>query len=405
MHPDVALHSSHRNAAPTTVPTARRSPRAVHGRLFLRWLGLLCLPATLAAAVSYVRALADSGNTTAIEQSVEWLRGHHFGDTVSWAERLYYSRNQPPNGGILAGGLPAAVSDATTTTPALPAPGVPVAVDQIAPLASQPLAGEGVWRPYGDAVNGAAAMQVAYLRPDDVHGTVLAAVVRIDQSVTTFRLVPGSKEPGHGPWPGGNAVAVSDRPNLLAAFNSGFRIADSRGGFMEGGRTVAPLRPGAASLVIDSHDTLDVAAWSGPIAASAPVAVRQNLDLIVDGGQLVGGLDDNTGNRWGHTVGNKLFVWRSGVAIDAQGRVLYVASEGLSVRTLAALLQRAGAVRAMELDINHSWVSFNAFHHEASGSLTGTKLLEDMSKSATRYLHPDTRDFVAVIACVATGNA
>ena len=42
------------------------------------------------------------------------------------------------------------------------------------------------------------------------------------------------------------------------------------------------------------------------------------IDLIVDGGKLVAGLDDNSGNRWGHTVGNKLFVWRSGIGIDAR---------------------------------------------------------------------------------------
>jgi hypothetical protein len=159
------------------------------------------------------------------------------------------------------------------------------------------------------------------------------------------------------------------------------------------------LRTGAASLVIDPHGTLDVVSWAGAgPGRPQPVAVRQNLDLIVDNGQLVNGLDDNTANRWGHTVGNELFVWRSGVGIDAQGRVLYAASQGLSVRTLAALLQRAGAVRGMELDINHAWVSFNAFHHASSGPPTGTKLLAGMAKPATRYLAPDTRDFVAVLA-------
>jgi hypothetical protein len=384
-------------------PATRRSARTPW-RLFLRWLAVLCLPAMLASTVSYARALTDTGNTTAVEQSVEWLRGHHFGDTVSWVERTYYSHHQPRKGGTLAGGLPAAVSNGTTPTPAPTANGTAATNDRIQPLASQPLAGEGVWQPYGDAVHGAAAMQVAYLRPDDVHGTVLAAVVRIDQTAASFRLVPGSKVPGHGPWPGGDAVPASDRANLLAAFNSGFRIGDSRGGYMEAGRTAAPLRNGAASMIIDAHGTIDVVSWTNATAASAPVAVRQNLDLIVDGGQLVAGLDDNTGNRWGHTVGNKLFVWRSGIGIDAQGRVLYVASEGLSVRTLAALLQRAGAVRAMELDINHAWVSFNAFHHEASGVLTGSKLLSSMSKPADRYLHPDTRDFVAVISRATSGH-
>ena len=365
-------------------------------RLSMRWLGLLCLPAILASLISYTSALQNSGNTTALEQSVEWLRGHHYGDTVSWIERLYYSHNQPPRGGTLAGGLPDAVSNATSTTRVPGAPGA--AVDRIVPLAGQPLAGEGVWQPYGDAANGSAAMQVAYLRPDQVHGTVLAAVVRIDQTAASFQLVPGSSEPGHGPWPNGTSVATGDLPRVLAAFNSGFRIADSRGGYTEDGQTAAPLRQGAASLVIDANGSLDVVPWSASAAAKKPTAVRQNLDLIVDGGQLVAGLDNNAGERWGHTVGNELFVWRSGVGVDAQGRILYVASEGLSVATLAALLQRAGAVRAMELDINHAWVSFNVFHHDASGAISGTKLLDGMSKPASRYLGPDTRDFVAVLA-------
>ncbi|MCU1391765.1 MAG: hypothetical protein JWM34_193 [Ilumatobacteraceae bacterium] len=128
-----------------------------------------------------------------------------------------------------------------------------------------------------------------------------------------------------------------------------------------------------------------------------------SMVVSVDG-RLVDGLDDNTGNRWGRMVGDTLFVWRSGVGIDAQGRILSVASEGLRVRTLAALLQRAGAVRAMELDINHSWVTFNAFHHDTNGQPTGTKLLTGMSKSSSRHLSADTRDFVAVVARSAVGS-
>ena len=125
-------------------------------------------------------------------------------------------------------------------------------------------------------------------------------------------------------------MSTADKPNLLAGFNSGFRMADSRGGYAAGGHVAKELRQGAASMVIDAQGKMDVVAWN-TATPQAPVAVRQNLDLIVDGGQLVPGLDDNSGNRWGLTVGNKLFVWRSGVGIDAQGRILYVASEGLSV--------------------------------------------------------------------------
>ena len=64
--------------------------------------------------------------------------------------------------------------------------------------------------------------------------------------------------------------------------------------------------------------------------------------------------------------------------------------------SLASILQRAGAVRAMELDINYEWTTFNFYG--AFGAQDPTKLLPDMSRPATRYLSPDDRDFFAVYA-------
>ena len=279
------------------------------------------------------------------------------------------------------------------------APASPADPAGIAPLASNPLPGEGTWQAFGDPVGGASAMEVAFLRPDRLHGTLLSGVVRIDQHLAKFALVPGQQEPGNGPWPTADQLDRTRTNLLLAGFNSGFRIADTRGGFALGGRQSGTLRDGAASAVIGADGTLDIGAWGTEVsAADHPIAVRQNLDLIVDAGTLTAGLDSNTGDRWGHTVGNRLYVWRSGLGIDSQGRILYVASSGLTVTTLAQLLQRAGAVRAMELDINHSWVSFNTFHHTPTSPLVGTKLLHGMSKSANRYLTTDSRDFFAVIA-------
>ena len=51
-------------------------------------------------------------------------------------------------------------------------------------------------------------------------------------------------------------------------------------------------------------------------------------------------------------------MWRSGLGVTADGAVVYVAGPGLSALSLANLLVRAGAVRAMELDINTDWVDF-----------------------------------------------
>jgi hypothetical protein len=288
--------------------------RPTASRLFVRWFGVLCLPATIAIGLSYFNAIRAVGNVSVFERSVEWLRGHHYGNTVSGIEHVYYSHSQPPRGGTLSS-LPRGVSIGTKPV-ATTGQGAPI--DRIRPLAGSPVNDEGVWQPFGNAAGGSTAMQVAYLRPDAVHGTVLAAVVRIDQSTTRFRLVRGLQEPGHGAWPDGNRVSPTESALLLAGFNSGFRVADARGGFFENGTTVGTLRRGAASLVIAKDGSLNIAQWGRDVSATdSPVAVRQNLDLIVDAGNLAPGLKDNSGDRWGHTVGNELYVWRSGVGIDA----------------------------------------------------------------------------------------
>jgi hypothetical protein len=49
------------------------------------------------------------------------------------------------------------------------------------------------------------------------------------------------------------------------------------------------------------------------------LAVRQNLDLIVEQGRPVAALADNTGNRWGTTKNQTQYTWRSGLGVDATG--------------------------------------------------------------------------------------
>ncbi len=88
------------------------------------------------------------------------------------------------------------------------------------------------------------------------------------------------------------------------------------------------------------------------------VSVRQNLDLLVDNGQPVPGLDATDTTKWGATLGNAVYVWRSGLGVTADGALVYVGGPGLNITDLADLLVRAGAVRAMELDINTDWVTF-----------------------------------------------
>ena len=93
-------------------------------------------------------------------------------------------------------------------------------------------------------------------------------------------------------------------------------------------------------------------------------------------------------------------MWRSAVCVDTNGGIIYGYGPGLGAQSLATLMQRAGCQRAMELDINPSWTSFNFYGAATPGdpaSVTGSKLLPDQTKGGNRYLANDSRDFIAVL--------
>jgi hypothetical protein len=104
--------------------------------------------------------------------------------------------------------------------------------------------------------------------------------------------------------------------------------------------------------------------------------------------------------KWGYTVGNAVLVWRSGVGVTANGAIVYAGGAGMTAFTLARLLARAGAVRAMELDINSDWVDFFSYSPGSpgapAGQLTITKLVYNMSPSTNNYLSASSRDGIAL---------
>jgi hypothetical protein len=68
--------------------------------------------------------------------------------------------------------------------------------------------------------------------------------------------------------------------------------------------------------------------------------------------------------------------------------------------SLANIMVRAGAVRAMEMDINHTWVTFEQFTPDKRNpdGAVAKNLLPGMWSHPQRYLHLDERDFVAMLA-------
>ena len=386
---------------------AKRARQRHRTRLLRRAVAIALAAVILVPGWSYYRAISAEGTDPWAARSVEWLRDNGLSGAVDWIEHWWYTHNPPPVGGKPKDGIPVSKKPTGTAVGAKGAPAAPTTPDHLTPpppmqpLVTTPLPGEGVWQPTGREVAAVPAVYTAFFRPDAVHTSLIAGAMWMDTTLLKSVFIPGLKEPG-GPQTLGAQVPPDMRPSLVAAFNSGFKIDASQGGVYTDGQMVKPLVDGAASFVIDKYGEASVGAWGRDFVMSPDiVSVRQNLALIVDNGQPAPGLPTNADGAWGATLGNEVFVWRSGVGVDANGGLVYVAGPGLSAVTLAVLLQRAGCIRAMELDINSQWTS--AYTYEQTdpanpAAVQGNKLLPSMSRDGNRYLQPGERDFFALFA-------
>jgi hypothetical protein len=352
--------------------------------------------ALIPVALSYVYTMAQPSNSSFGVRSVEWLRDHGAAGLVSRIEATYYSLTAPAKGGPTLRSLPSVgYGSSNPTSPTRRSAPVAYAPPPIAPLIHPALAGEGVWHTARPGAGSDPPLLVTTLRNQREYPRVLAGLAWIDTKRTRLTLNPGRAEPSVEIPRGSMDVPRGERAGLLATFNSGFKLSDSGGGFVLHGRTYASMRQGEATLVGYRDGRVNVLAWNyGPSAPSSVSFARQNLPLIVDHGHANPNIND--GPEWGATVGNAILVWRSAIGIDRHGDLLYLAGDNQTVHSLANTLVHAGAVRAMELDINSYWVSFITYR--APGASGPRNLLPDMVRPATRYLTPEDRDFFAVYA-------
>jgi Phosphodiester glycosidase len=391
----MALSTASRPQQRTRVRQIRTPPLVARSRRARRIALVAALVVLVPAAFSYVKAISAPSNSSLGIRTVEWLREHGAAGVVSQIESTYYSLTAPSKGGPTLRALP--VVGARGGTPAVASATVRRAVvayrpPPVAPLLRPALPGEGVWRPARAEPAARAPILLTTLRDQPEYPRVVAGLAWIDTKRTTVSLHPGRQEPAVELPRGSMEVPEAGRSKLLATFNSAFKLSDSHGGVALDGHTYAPMRDGQATFVGYADGTVDVVEWSaGATAPSSVVFARQNLPLIVDNGRPTANLDNG---EWGATVGNAVLVWRSGIGVDRRGNLIYAAGNDQSARSLADALAHAGAVRAMELDINSYWVSFITYG--APGAADPTNLLPDMNRSSSRYLEPDDRDFFTV---------
>ncbi len=369
-------------------------------RVRVRWVlaaGLLLLLSP--AVYSYTATMIRPSSLPLYVRSVEWLRTHHGNWLVDEVEHVYYSLKAPKRGGpqlksLPTVGLVSPLPRAAGASPRTPAPAHAAASPpRIAPVFTHPLPGEGAWKRTGPLVDGRPPVLVTTFRSELAYPRIVAYVAWFDHTRSALAFYPGRYEPPSAAVRGPMSVPYGQRWRLLATFNSGFIYIDGHNGSAVNGQTDEPLTDGLATLVGYRDGRVDIVTWhGGPNPGRKYAFVRQSLPLIIRNGKLSPALNDST--QWGFTLGNAVRVWRTGVGVDAHGNLIYAAADYQTVTTLAQILQHAGAVRAMEFDINPEWPSLITYRHQHG--LVPTKVVPNPMQAATRYLVPDDRDFFAV---------
>jgi hypothetical protein len=287
-------------------------------------------------------------------------------------------------GGLIGAVVVAALAVPVTTAGAERPARTGIRTQVAAPIGSLHPGGSVAWSPAGRYVIGrpvvfrgnSGGVEVAWLDP-----TFLRPV-----------FVPGTGD-GGGPWAWGGMVPPEAQGQLVAAFNGGFKLGDLPGGWYADGRVNKGLVPGQASLVIYADGHATVGEWGRGVGLNPPhVSVRQNLGLLVDGGRPVPSA--GSPGAWGGSVAG-VATARSGVGVDPNG-ALVVAQARVTPQGLADALVAAGAVRAMQMDINPDWVTFVLYDQNPDGSIRGGRVMGTGGPGGI-YLSPYARDFVAML--------
>jgi hypothetical protein len=241
-----------------------------------------------------------------------------------------------------------------------------------------------------------------------VIGGVTYRAVRLRARTTLLRWHVGSGDPNawaRAPLDAAPMINWNNegKAGVVAVFNGGFKQSANAGGSVVDGVTLVSLVRGDMTIVINREGHWDMGVWGAlkfPTPGFDPIAYRQNLVPLVLNAKLTpAGLSSNW-NIWGSPLHNTPLNPRTGLGVDAQGNLIFVATmQGALVRPLAEALIAAGAVSAMELDMNPYWpilgASAQPIHHPG-GSYN--VLLVNAEHSPNIYDYGWSRDFFVALA-------
>jgi hypothetical protein len=238
-------------------------------------------------------------------------------------------------------------------------------------------------------------------------------VVAIDLQRLTLHWVIGTKDEGAPRLSGSlspGLIPAEFHERTVAVFNGGFQFRHGRWGVVAHGVELQALKPDGCVVVLGNRasdasgseadrPTLAVALGPGSkwIGREAEFqALRQTPPCLLEDGEVHPWLLAGRTRPWAGQNADLKTRRRSALGIDKEGRTLFYA---VGVETeaidLARGMKAAGAVSALELDINWYWTRFllPALDTDARYRVTQT-LIEGMEFGKNEYFtQPSERDF------------
>ncbi len=240
----------------------------------------------------------------------------------------------------------------------------------------------------------------------NVDGAVFR-VLRLRARTTLLRWHDGSLDPPGAallPPDAGPAIdwASEGRAGVVAVFNGGFKRSAYAGGAVADGVTLEPLVAGDMTLAINAAGHWDMGVWGAkgfPSPGFGAISLRQNLGPMILDGKLTPATAPADYAQWGSVYPSGSLAPRSGLGVDARGNLLYAASmDRVDVAQLATALLRAGALSAMQLDINPFWPTMGASRTPLHAPGTFAVQLDNAEHDPSIYETGWQRDFFVALA-------
>jgi hypothetical protein len=247
------------------------------------------------------------------------------------------------------------------------------------------------------------AMLRTFVRPDPDRPYARVILVAMDMRQLDLEMEAGTEDPkpltgGHGPGRIPRDPAIYTR--VVAAYNGAFKTEHGDYGMMVHKRVLLPPRPSAASIVVFDDQRVGFGTWADSaqigrirgVDASEIVSFRQNLDALVDQGEV------NPLGRalWGYTLpGQSMQTERSGLCVTKDGHILYAWGDDVSGTALGKAMKMGGCNYALHLDMNphHTGFIFANIRDLKSKSYKSELLSPLMTVSPDRYIEYAPKDF------------